>query len=283
MYVNKQSNHPPNVTKNIPGGINKRISDNSSNKEIFDEAAPKYQKEINEAGYDYTFKYEPPNPQKHNNSKKKNRKRDITWFNPPYSLNVSTRVGAMFLKIIDKCFPKGHPLHKILNRNTVKVSYRTTPNMKQLVSSHNTRLIKQNDQKQQQQEVKKMCNCQKNADPCPLEGNCLVKGVVYQATVTETLSKKSENYIGLTDTTFKDRHRNHKKSFKNAKYKTETELSVHLWKLQEQKIKYTIKWKIIDKGKSFNPVSKICQLSTKEKYYLIFKLKLYSLNENKEF
>ena len=85
--------------------------------------------------------------------------------------------------------------------------------MKQLVSSHNTRLIKQNDKKQQQQEVKKMCNCQKNADPCPFEGNCLVKGVVYQATVTETLSQKSENDIGLTDRTFKERHRNHKKIF----------------------------------------------------------------------
>ena len=60
LYVNKQSNHPPNVTKNILAGITKRISDNSSNKEIFDEAAPKYQKVINEAGYDYTFKYEPP-------------------------------------------------------------------------------------------------------------------------------------------------------------------------------------------------------------------------------
>ena len=96
----------------------------------------------------------------------------------------------------------------------MKVSYRTMPNMKQLVSSHNTRLIKQNDQKQQQQEVKKMCNCQKNADPCPLEGNCLVKGVVYQATVTETLSQRSKNYIGLTDTTFKERHRNHKKNSK---------------------------------------------------------------------
>ena len=59
--------------------------------------------------------------------------------------------------------------------------------------------------------------------------------MVYQATVTDTLSQKSKNYIGLTDTTFKERHKNHKKSFKNAKYKTETELSVHLWKLKEQK------------------------------------------------
>ena len=121
--------------------------------------------------------------------------------------------------------------------------------------------------------MKKMCNCQKNADPCPLEGNCLVKGVVYQATVTETLSQKSENYIGLTDTTFKERHRNHNFFLQKFEIKTETELSVHLWKLKEQKIKYTIKWKIIDKGKSFNPVSKICQLCTKEKYYLIFQPK----------
>ena len=154
--------------------------------------------------------------------------------------------------------------------------------MKQIVSAHNTKLIKQTEQ-QQQDVVTKTCNCQKNAAPCPLEGNCLIKGVVYHATVTENLSQKTENYIGLTDNTFKERHRNHKKLFKNAKYKTETELSVHLWKLKQQKIEYTIKWKVIHRGKSFNPVSKICQLCTKEKYYLIFKPNLCSLNENKEF
>jgi ribosomal protein L4 len=33
LYVHKQSSHPPNVTKNIPLAVNKRLSENSSTKE----------------------------------------------------------------------------------------------------------------------------------------------------------------------------------------------------------------------------------------------------------
>jgi hypothetical protein len=68
------------------------------------------------SGYDFELKFEADVP-----TKKKNRSRNITWFNPPYSANVSTSVGAKFLKIIDSCFPQTHILHKIINRNIVKV------------------------------------------------------------------------------------------------------------------------------------------------------------------
>ena len=36
LYINKNSNHPPTVIKQIPKAIAKRISDISSNKEIYD-------------------------------------------------------------------------------------------------------------------------------------------------------------------------------------------------------------------------------------------------------
>lgn len=38
MYVNVKSNHPPLVLKNIPKGINNRLSIISSNKDVFDKA-----------------------------------------------------------------------------------------------------------------------------------------------------------------------------------------------------------------------------------------------------
>ena len=42
LYINKQSNHPPTFTKQIPSMVSRRISDISSNKGYFDKAAPAY-------------------------------------------------------------------------------------------------------------------------------------------------------------------------------------------------------------------------------------------------
>ena len=78
------------------------------------------------------------------------------------------------------------------------------------------------------------------------------------------------------------RHRNHKKSFVHEKYSTDTELSKFIWVLKSGNIEYTIKWKILEQAKPFSPVSNTCQLCTREKYYLIFKPDLCTLNERNE-
>ena len=51
IYVHSKSNHPPAILKNIPLSVNKRISKISANKEIFDTAAPLYQRELYANGY----------------------------------------------------------------------------------------------------------------------------------------------------------------------------------------------------------------------------------------
>ena len=65
QYVHRESNHPPITTKNIPAGINKRLSSLSSDKTSFDQAAPPYQKALDESGYRYTLNYEPNAPMWH--------------------------------------------------------------------------------------------------------------------------------------------------------------------------------------------------------------------------
>ena len=40
-YINAQSNHPPNIIKELPKTIEQRLSSNSSNETIFNEAAPR--------------------------------------------------------------------------------------------------------------------------------------------------------------------------------------------------------------------------------------------------
>jgi hypothetical protein len=74
----------------------------------------------------------------------KNRKRNIIWFNPPYSRAVMTNVRKTFLQLMDKHFPPGNPLHQIFNRNKVKMSYRCTPNLARKISSHNAKILKSN-------------------------------------------------------------------------------------------------------------------------------------------
>ena len=275
QYVHKDSNHPPGVKKNIAEAINERLSTISSNEDLFNEAAPIYQNALKESGYDYKLKFNPPD--ENTSNKKRQRTRNCIWFNPPYSMNVSESVAHKFLKALDKHFDKSNPLHKILNRHTVKVSYRTTPNMKKIISGHNAKI----QTKPTELLTDKNCNCQ-SKKKCPLDGNCLETNVVYQATVIETKTQQTETYIGLTAPPFKQRFNNHTKSFNLRTYETDTELSKYIWKLKDGGIKYIIKWKIIDRGRSFNPVSKTCQLCTNEKLYLLRRPKLCSLNAHNE-
>ena len=152
--------------------------------------------------------------------------------------------------------------------------------MKRSVSGHNTKVIAESEAKKEPSVKVKTCNCQKKAE-CPLENKCLDdRGVVYQATVTQD-DGKIDLYLGASHN-FKERYGNHKKSFKNSAYKSETELSTFIWKLKSENISYNIKWRVIDRAKIFNPVTKTCNLCTLEKYYLIHKPELGTLNKRDE-
>ena len=68
-------------------------------------------------------------------------KRNIIWFNPAYSKNVRTNIGTVFLRLVDTHFPKSSALHKIFNRNTIKVSYSCMKNVKRMISTHNNTIL----------------------------------------------------------------------------------------------------------------------------------------------
>ena len=137
LYVHRNSNHPPSILRNIPKAVNKRLCSISANEQVFDEACPPFQAALEKSGYDHKLVYTPCEKQKRKN---KNRSRNITYFNPPYSQNVQTNIGEKFLKLIDKHFPPNHVLAKIVNRNNVKISYRCMPNLKKAISRHNHRV-----------------------------------------------------------------------------------------------------------------------------------------------
>ena len=122
------------------------------------------------SGYNYKLKYKPtPTDNNNQNNKQKNkRKRNITWFNPPYSKHVASNIGKQFLNLLDTCFPPTNKLHKILNRNTVKISYKCMPNMKQIISNHNKTILNKDNNTESKTNN---CNCCIK-EACPVNQKC---------------------------------------------------------------------------------------------------------------
>ena len=93
QYIHVKSNHPPNIIKQIPKTIVKRLSQLSSNKEIFNESAPFYENKLYQSGYQQKLKYDPVYTKTNN---KRNHKRNIIWFKSTFNTNVSTKISKYF-------------------------------------------------------------------------------------------------------------------------------------------------------------------------------------------
>ena len=99
QYIHVESNHPPNIIKQIPKTIQNRLSQLSSNEEIFNESAPFYEDILHQSGYQQKLKCNPVNAKTHN---KRNHKRNVIWFNPLFSKSVSTKTGKYLLNLLDR-------------------------------------------------------------------------------------------------------------------------------------------------------------------------------------
>ena len=171
LYVNTSSNHPPQIIKQLPISISNRLSNNSSNKQVFDMSKGEYEKALRESGYkNVSLIY----TDKKDIKQKRNRSRNIIWFNPPFNKNVSTNVAKRFLNLLDQHFPKSNKLHAIFNRNTVKVSYSCTQNMSSMIKSHNKKVINKDIKEL------KSCNCSLKSK-CPLTCQCQVTDIYINA------------------------------------------------------------------------------------------------------
>ena len=237
---------------------------------MFNRAAPAYNSALKSSGYPEGLTYMKGRAA----GRRRNRSRNITWFNPPWSKSVSTNVAGTFLQLVDKNFPKGSKLYKIFNRNTLKVSYSCMPNFSSAIKSHNTRIL---EEKTKEPEGR-TCNCRTN--DCPLQGHCLATNIVYQAVVST--QDKAMTYIGLTEPPFKTRYGNHLYSFRNENRKTSTELSKYIWELKESKTPYNIAWSIVKHATPYTNVSKRCDLCTTEKLIILTADKRSLLNKRPE-
>ena len=171
LYINKQSNHPPTIIKQIPSMVSRRISDISCNKEYFDKAAPACNNALKFSGFNENIQFmSTPSP-------RRNRNRKIIWFNPPYSANVKTIISRMFLRLIDKHFQRHQKYRKLFNRNNIKISNSCMPNMTNVIRNYNTSLLKVPTPT----DIKE-CSCRQKTE-CPLDKKCLSGYLVHNALV----------------------------------------------------------------------------------------------------
>ena len=133
LYINENSNHPPQSKKKLPKTTTdyaekqRQIVQKFFKSGDFHASKIEYETALKNSGYKSVhFKYDLV----YKNNSKRNRQRNI--------IVVSTNVAKRFLDLLEKHFRQNNQLHKIFNRNTVKVSYSYRPNVGSS-SSHTTK------------------------------------------------------------------------------------------------------------------------------------------------
>jgi len=282
LYIHKESNHPPTITKQLPIMIENRISAISCDETEFNKVKEEYNDALKRSGYDHTIRFAK------NQRPKYRRKRQVIWFNPPYNAKVSTNIGKAFLQLLNKHFPPTHKYHKIFNRNNVKLSYSCPPNMQSIIYSHNRQVLsklpqssvsKDQTESTSTTEEQRLCNCKKPAD-CPMSGNCLKSAVIYKATVRA--EDEAKFYIGATEQTFKKRYPKHKDSIEKEKHKSSTSLSKHVWERKKNGTDFTIKWEILKECLPYRCGTRSCNLCLTEKYLILMADPKLCINKNSD-
>ena len=233
IYGGKKGKQKFDVLKNIPENISKRISSLCSDERTFLEVKDVYQEALNKEGYDIELKYMTEEEQ--NNSKKNRRRRryNVVWFNPPYSSQVKTRVGHLFLGLVDKHFKRGTKIGYRFNRNTLKLSYSCLPNMGAKIRHHNNRVMG-SKQAWSPPESGYGCNC-RDKSLCKVNNKCKFPGALYSGTVIAE-GKQDKIYYGVASNNFKERQKIHESDVRTRKLRTC--LTKYLVELEDQNTNY---------------------------------------------
>ena len=183
------------------------------------------------------------------------------------------------------------------------MSYSCLPNLEKIIAGHNRKILTEKQSSNNAEQSS--CNC-RPGNECPLKGNCLKSSIVYKAEVKldqNSDQKESQNttqqgvqhkkqlksmevgnkvYLGTAANTFKERFRNHKLSFTNARYKNSTTLSTYIWKLKDDKVPFQVHWSTVGSASSYLPSIKNCHLCNLEKTLILLNKEDGSLNQRSE-
>ena len=95
-----------------------------------------------------------------------------------------------------------------------------------------------------------------------MNGECNSGPIVYRASVKDQQGK-THTYIGSTNN-FKDRYRNHTKSFRHIQYSTETTLSNFVWR-NDLGPEPQILWEVAKRAQPYKKGNRYCDLCLTEK------------------
>ena len=107
-------------------------------------------------------------------------------------------------------------------------------------------------------------------------GNCLKSSVIYQATVTRSDNNTTGTYIGLTE------NDSVQDEIQKPHLLISTELSKHIWTLKDSNIDHFVPWRILSSSSPHNSASKRCKLCFKDKFLIICRPELSTLNKRNE-
>ena len=156
--------------------------------------------------------------------------------------DIVSKVGEHFLPLLDKHFPPHYKFHRIFNRNTV---------MKTIINSHNHKITNPKTI------TKERTGRGVDKAKCLLSQNCLINNIIYKAALTSTNPCYKEKICFSTaETIFKLRYSNHQSPFKFSKYKTDTELSTEVKRMEKSVLTPVITWEIVRKCSPYIPNSK---------------------------
>ena len=85
-------------------------------------------------GYKVGLVYENNSVNRNDQNENKERKRDIIWWKPPHSANVKKNIGRYFVKLLNNHFLRENKFFKLLNKNAVKISYKSLENISSLLA-----------------------------------------------------------------------------------------------------------------------------------------------------
>ena len=100
-------------------------------------------------------------------------------------------------------FPKENPLHKIFDKNTLKVSSSCMVNVASVLSAQNRNILLP-------KKSEFGCNCRSKTD-CLLDNKCLTCKIVYHADVRNDTNYEKKFYLGVSEAPFKEPFRCQKK------------------------------------------------------------------------
>jgi len=146
---------------------------------------------------------------------------------------------------MEKHFKDGTLLGRLFNKNTIRIGYARTPNMKEIITGQNMKLLNPSPPTPPPPNVDasqfdltppavdepvptvKRCSCERRGRICLVNGACERSNVVYSSLVSS--SKGDREYIGSCSTSFKARFNNHVSDSNLIHRQENTMLADHKW------------------------------------------------------